>query len=155
MLGHSITRREVILLVVLSLLFGLFLQFDLSLRFTDASGSDSLLGVKLGFGRTSRDEWYDGRPDRAGDRWLDDVVEAGANSHAGNKVAGMTESKLHWTVSGAPITEVLAHAPGESVFLCAISLRRGERQQMLMGLCRVDDLRPGVSVQGDVVHCHG
>lgn len=115
------TRREIILVLVLTTLLGLFLQFDLSLRFTDSKGSDSLFGFKVGFGNRNRDDDYAWDDDRrlgssgrvsGSDRWLEDV-EAGVKHSKTAKIAGMAEAKLRWGEDGAPRTEVLAHAPGE------------------------------------------
>lgn len=113
------TKRDFLIVLTITLLFGLFLQFDLSLRFTDSSGSDSLLGVKLGFGGR-RDDWEDERASRPyantggrGDRWLMDV-ETGVK-YAGERAASMGEAKVRWGEEGAHRTEVLAHAPGESI----------------------------------------
>ncbi|EIW72763.1 hypothetical protein TREMEDRAFT_41962 [Tremella mesenterica DSM 1558] len=112
------TRREVLLVIILTLLMGLFMQFDLSLRFTDASGSDSLLGFKVGFGRGGRsEEWdEDDRPTKTGDKWLEHV-ELGAKHGGSNQMTGMTDAKVRWAEQeGAPRTEVLAHAPGWTIF---------------------------------------
>jgi len=110
------TRRDFILILVVTLLLGLFLQFDLSLRFTDSTGSDSLFGVKLGFGGRRGDGWEDDdRPAtglRGSDRWLEDVKTGVKSSPQGG---GMAEAKIRWGEEGAVRTEVLAHAPGRSL----------------------------------------
>ena len=108
------TKRDFIIILIVTLVLGLFLQFDFSLRFTDSSGSNSLLGVKLGFGgRRGGDNWEDDdRPrSNAGDRWLSDV-ETGVRSASNARAAGMAETKVRWGEEGAVRTEVLAHAPG-------------------------------------------
>ncbi|WVR05900.1 hypothetical protein IAU60_002926 [Kwoniella sp. DSM 27419] len=108
------TRREIILIIVFTTLLGLFLQFDLSGQFTDTRGSDSLLGFKVGFGGRGGDgREGDGRI--SGDRWSDDV-DAGIKFGKTDKIAGMSEAKVRWGEGGATQTEVLAHAPGWTIF---------------------------------------
>jgi hypothetical protein len=108
------TRRDIYLVVLLTILFGLFLQFDLSLRFTDSQGAKSLLGFKVGFGgHGSEDDWEDERS--KGGAWIED---ASTGSKNGNKQNGMAEAKIRWGEEGAVRTEVLAHAPGEFVTSC-------------------------------------
>ncbi|WVQ97454.1 hypothetical protein IAU59_004567 [Kwoniella sp. CBS 9459] len=112
------TRREIILVLILTTLLGLFLQFDLSLRFTDSRGSDSLLGFKVGFGGRTEDEWDDERRltgGRGEDRWLEDV-ETGVKYSKTAKIASMAEAKVKWGEEGATRTEVLGHAPGWTIF---------------------------------------
>ncbi|WVQ82768.1 hypothetical protein IAT38_004900 [Cryptococcus sp. DSM 104549] len=113
------TRREIILVLTLTVLLGLFLQFDLSLRFTDSSGSDSLFGFKVGFGNRREDEWDEDRRvsgNRGSNRWLEDV-ETGVEFSKTTRIAGMAEAKVKWDAEeGAPRTEVLAHAPGWTIF---------------------------------------
>lgn len=112
------TRRDLVIVLVVTTLLGLVLQFDFSLRFSDSNGSNSLLGFKVGFGGRQGD-WDDGddfgrsRTGAGGkDRWLQDV-ETGVKYAASEKVVGMGEVKAKWGEEGAPRTEVLAHAPGE------------------------------------------
>ncbi len=115
------TRRDILLILILTTLFGLFLQLDFSLRFTDSSGSNSLLGFKVGFGgRPSGkgDEDWDevgqaypaakGPKDTSDSDWLNNV-ETGAKAA---RLAGMDEARVYWGDEGAVRTEVLAHAPG-------------------------------------------
>lgn len=106
------TRREILLVIILTVILGLFLQFDLSLRFTDSSGSDSLLGFKVGFGRGGReDEFYD----REGGRehgWLEDE-EDDLKISKGKELTSMSGAKQRWGDEGPARTEVMAHAPGE------------------------------------------
>ncbi|OCF34056.1 hypothetical protein I316_04403 [Kwoniella heveanensis BCC8398] len=112
------TRREIILVLILTTILGLFLQFDLSLRFTDSKGSDSLLGFKVGFGGRREDEWDDERRltgGRGEDRWLEDV-ETGVRYSKTAKIASMAEAKVKWGDEGATRTEVLGHAPGWTIF---------------------------------------
>ncbi|WRT64161.1 uncharacterized protein IL334_001090 [Kwoniella shivajii] len=111
------TRREIVLVLVLTTLLGLLLQFDLSLKFTDTKGTDSLLGFKVGFG--NRQDWEtDVRSGRIGnggsdDRWLEDI-ERGAKAA---KIAGMSEAKIKWDEEGgSTMTQVLGHAPGWTIF---------------------------------------
>ncbi|GFZ43519.1 hypothetical protein JCM24511_01239 [Saitozyma sp. JCM 24511] len=115
------TRRDLVIVLVVTTLLGLVLQFDFSLRFSDSNGSNSLLGFKVGFGGRQGD-WDDGddfgrsRTGAGGkDRWLQDV-ETGVKYAASEKVVGMGEVKAKWGEEGAPRTEVLAHAPGWTVF---------------------------------------
>jgi hypothetical protein len=118
MVSFHPTRRDLVIVLVVTTLLGLVLQFDFSLRFSDSNGSNSLLGFKVGFGGRQGD-WDDaddfGRS-RTGaggkDRWLQDV-ETGVKYAASEKVVGMGEVKAKWGEEGAPRTEVLAHAPGE------------------------------------------
>lgn len=109
------TRREITLGIILTVLFGLFLQFDLSLRFADASDADSLLGLKLGFGHGRDDSSAGARSGKGngkGDKWLQDV-ETGILHAKGQGAVSMAESKVRWGSEGAVRTEVLGHAPGE------------------------------------------
>ncbi|TYJ52838.1 hypothetical protein B9479_006561 [Cryptococcus floricola] len=96
------TRRELILVLVLTLLFGLLLHLDLPLRLTDSAPGYSNLS----------DE---GRKGRGGERWLQDV-ENGVEFSKAAKIAGMAEAKVKWGEQGAHRTEVLAHAPGWTIF---------------------------------------
>lgn len=113
------TKRDVLIGLIVTLVLGLFLQFDLSLRFTDSSGSDSLLGFKVGFGGrkgSSGGEWEDDdRPRIGADRWLESV-ETGEKLSKMEKVAGMAEAKVKWGEEGATRSQVLAHAPGKLPF---------------------------------------
>lgn len=104
------TRREILLVIILTVILGLFLQFDLSLRFTDSSGSDSLLGFKVGFGR-GRDEWYDREGGREGG-WLEDE-EDDIKVSKGKELTSMSDAKQRWGNEGPARTEVMAHAPGQ------------------------------------------
>ncbi|WWD17859.1 hypothetical protein CI109_102303 [Kwoniella shandongensis] len=115
------TRREIILVITMTVLLGLFLQFDLSLRFKDSTGSDSLFGFKVGFGNGNRhnDDWSSSSSSAGGggggDRWVDEV-ETGVEHSKTAKIAGMAEAKVRWGEEGAPRTTVLAHAPGWTIF---------------------------------------
>lgn len=110
------TKRDFIVVLAVTLLLGLFLQFDFSLRFTDSSGSDSLFGVKLGFGGRRGDDWEDDdRPAGrigGGGAWLEDVDDKQGGGKGGG-VVSMGQMKVKWGEEGAVRTEVLAHAPGE------------------------------------------
>ncbi|KAK4683449.1 hypothetical protein P7C73_g6815, partial [Tremellales sp. Uapishka_1] len=99
------TRRDLVLILCLTLLFALFLQLDLGLRYTDSP----LLG-KLGFGgRGGHANAMLGQDDRSSDRWAEDA-EVSA------QVGGMGDAKIRWGSEGAPRTEVMAHAPGWTIF---------------------------------------
>lgn len=134
------TRREILLVICLTVVLGLFLQFDLSLRFTDASGSDSLLGFKVGFGRGGRngEDWDDGRGGRGGkgDKWLSDV-EAGVAFAKGKEVVSMAESKVKWGDQGAVRTEVLGHAPGEHLGSSLLSIAIPQPGCLVVSLDRI------------------
>jgi len=147
------TRRDILLILIITTLFGLFLQLDFSLRFTDSSGSNSLLGFKVGFGgRPDRnDDWdevgegenssYGGSSSGSGGKgkkgkggaggdWTDNI-EVGAKAA---RLAGMDEAKVYWGEEGATRTEVLAHAPGLFVFQVVLDGCRA----VLRAVCRVD-----------------
>lgn len=113
------------LVIILTLLMGLFMQFDMSVRFHDASGQDSLLGLKVGFGRGSgnggasgskQDGWdeVDRGYGSSKETWLEHV-ETGVKYAPADQIAGMADAKIRWDEEGAPRTEVLAHAPGKSL----------------------------------------
>lgn len=82
-------------------LFGLFLQLDLSFRFTDSRGSDSLLGFKLGIGGRRHSLW------ESSGHGYDEV------SPLSSSTITVADVKVKWGDEGAPRTSVLAHAPGE------------------------------------------
>ncbi|KAL7422448.1 hypothetical protein Q5752_003096 [Cryptotrichosporon argae] len=108
------TRRDCLLVLTLTALFGLFLQLDRSV--VDAARADSLLGLGLGFGGAGAGsrQTYDQLRDKGADDWLDDV-EVGAK-HASAATHAMADAKAHWGDEGALRTEVLAHAPGWTIF---------------------------------------
>ncbi|WVQ70868.1 hypothetical protein IAR50_000393 [Cryptococcus sp. DSM 104548] len=95
------TRRELILLLTLTLLFGLLLHLDLPLRLTDSAGY-------TGYSDDGR------KAHGGGERWLEDI-ETGVEYSKAAKIAGMAEAKVKWGDAGAH-TEVLAHAPGWTIF---------------------------------------
>lgn len=100
-----------LLFLIILVLFGLFLQLDLSFRFTDSRGADSLLGFKLGIGggRTSK---YD--LGRTGGR----KVSGGDSADlAGKVIAGVSDAKIRWDDEGGALrSKVPAHAPGWTIF---------------------------------------
>lgn len=105
------TRRDLLLVLTLTVLFGLFLQLDLSLRFTDASGSDSLFGFKLGLGGGGDREWA---PDEKGHH----VGEKNqAAQIEGFKELQMTDGKTKWDHGVGLHSEVIQHAPGMSYMI--------------------------------------
>jgi hypothetical protein len=106
------TRREILLVIVLTLILGLFLQFDLSVRFTESPRSEYLPNLQLGYGR--------GRPSLESERkgghgaWLDDDEEDEVKKiQRGKEVTSMADAKLRWGEEGPARTEVMAHAPGK------------------------------------------
>ncbi|WWC58710.1 uncharacterized protein I303_101254 [Kwoniella dejecticola CBS 10117] len=107
------TRREIVLVLILTTLMCFILQFDLSLKFTDSKGSDSLLGFKVGFGNRYENEWDNKRiPSTAGSS--SDDPDVGAKTA---KIAGMSEAKVKWDDKGGnTMTTVLGHAPGWTIF---------------------------------------
>jgi hypothetical protein len=104
------TRREILLVIILTVILGLFLQFDLSVRFTDSPKSDYLPALKLGYGRGGSNGDDQARPDGHG-AWLEDE-EDDIKITKGKEVTSMSESKLRWGKEGPARTEVMAHAPG-------------------------------------------
>jgi len=101
------TRRDILLFLIILVLFGLFLQLDLSFRFTDSKGSDSFLGFKLGVGGGRRHGGYDSTRSRI--QAVNDYGEAGV----GRIITGVSEVKVKWGDEGAIRTTVPQHAPGE------------------------------------------
>lgn len=106
------TRREIILVLSMTVLLGLFLQFD-SIRLTDSDSSDSLLRFRPSFGHRRQDDCGESFRGKEPEKWLEDVDTEGFPK--AGKVAGMAETKVKWGEQGAPRTQVLAHAPGESL----------------------------------------
>ncbi|TXT11229.1 hypothetical protein VHUM_01980 [Vanrija humicola] len=106
-MSWHVTRRDILLILILIVLFGLFLQLDLSFRFTNSSGSDSLLGFRLGVG--GRKGWGH----NSGTHRLPDLTE---EAREGGVTAGISDAKVKWGDEGAQRTEVLAHAPGWTIF---------------------------------------
>ena len=112
------TRREILLVIILTVILGLFLQFDLSLRFAEPSNSGTLPRVKVGFGRGGdRDDWYDqsGSRKEAGS-WLGDEEDDPRISR-GKQLTSMSDAKQRWGEEGPARTEVMAHAPGTSILV--------------------------------------
>ena len=108
------TRREILLVVILTVILGLFLQFDLSLRFAEPSSTGTLPRVKVGFGRGGdRDEWYQHSGNRKEAAWLGDE-EDDARISRGKQLTSMSDAKQRWGAEGPARTEVMAHAPGTS-----------------------------------------
>lgn len=139
------TRREIILVLTTTVLLSLFLQFD-SIRFTDPGSPDSFLGFRTGFGHRRQDDWGECSKGKEQGKWLEDVdAEVGFPKAA--KVAGVAEAKVKWGEQGAPRTQVLAHAPGES-----LRLRKPSGTAFIV-LCRLDNIRWCLFVQRNMVHC--
>jgi hypothetical protein len=104
-MGWHVTRSHLLVALSVIVLFGLFLQLDLSFRFTDSRGSDSLLGFKLGIGGRRHSVW-DSPSSRHG---YDE------NSPLLSQAITVADVKVKWGEEGAPRTSVLAHAPGWTV----------------------------------------
>jgi hypothetical protein len=102
------TRREILLVLILTVILGLFLQFDLSVRFTDSPKSDYLPSLSYGYGRGSGGD--QSRPDGHG-AWLEDE-EDDIKVQKGKEMTTMSDAKLRWGQEGPVRTEVMAHAPG-------------------------------------------
>jgi hypothetical protein len=100
------TRREILLVIILTVILGLFLQFDLSVRIAESPKSDYLPKLKLGYGRGKEES----RPQR--ESWLGDEDEVDPVISKGKVVTSMSDSKLRWGEEGPARTEVMAHAPG-------------------------------------------
>ncbi|WVN85397.1 uncharacterized protein L203_100543 [Cryptococcus depauperatus CBS 7841] len=111
------TRREIFIVLTLFVLLTLFLQFDIPLHLANLPGSGSLLGSRMGFNNRYEDGWDERRltDGKGGDRWLGDI-EATARLSKTGRIAGMAEAKVKWSERGIPKTEVLAHAPGWTIF---------------------------------------
>jgi hypothetical protein len=101
------TRREILLVIILTVILGLFLQFDLSVRLAESPKSDYLPKLKLGYGRGKEEST---RPQR--ESWLGDEDEVDVVIQKGKVVTSMSDSKLRWGEEGPARTEVMAHAPG-------------------------------------------
>jgi hypothetical protein len=99
MTSFNPTKRDLLIVLAVTTVLGLLLQFD-TFRFADGAGGSTLLGSGGNF--------------RAGDGdgWLESV-ETGARYAAMEKIAGMGQNKVKWGEGGAMETEVLAHAPGK------------------------------------------
>lgn len=107
------TRREILLVIILTLILGLFLQFDLSVRFTEPSKSDYLPNLSIDYGRGKGP--LEKELERQGGQgaWLEDLDEEEASKiQKGKVVTSMAEAKLRWGQEGPARTEVMGHAPG-------------------------------------------
>ncbi|BEJ16657.1 hypothetical protein CspHIS471_0600580 [Cutaneotrichosporon sp. HIS471] len=104
-MGWHVTRSQILVVLSVLVLFGLFLQLDLSFRFTDSRGSNSLLGLKVGIGGRRHSVW-DSPSSRHG---YDE------NSPLSSHTVTVADVKVKWGEEGAPRTSVLAHAPGWTV----------------------------------------
>lgn len=105
------TRREILLVIILTVILGLFLQFDLSVRLAESPKSNYLPNLKLGYGR-GKEEFT-----RPRESWLGDEDEVDGVIQKGKIVTSMSDSKLRWGEEGPARTEVMAHAPGTSLAL--------------------------------------
>ncbi|GMK58483.1 hypothetical protein CspeluHIS016_0505150 [Cutaneotrichosporon spelunceum] len=103
-MGWHVTRSHLLVALSVLVLFGLFLQLDLSFRFTDSRGSNSLLGLKLGIGGGRHSVW-----DSSSRHGYDE------NSPLSSQAITVSDVKVKWGAEGAPRTSVLAHAPGWTV----------------------------------------
>ena len=115
------TRREILLVIILTVILGLFLQFDLSVRIAESPKSDYLPSLKLGYGRGKEESR---RPQR--ESWLGDEDEVDVIIQKGKVVTSMSDAKLRWGDEGPARTEVMAHAPGTSY---AVSVRARADEQ--------------------------
>lgn len=101
--------------------------------FTDPDSSDSLLRFRMGFGHRCQDDWGENSRGEERGKWIEDVdTEVGFPKAA--KIAGMAETKVKWGEQGPPRTQVLAHAPGESLGYGNIC------EQHLSIVCRLDSI---------------
>ena len=98
------TKRDLLLVLSVFFVLGLFLQFDFSLRFDYSQNGRA----KHGSAAWEAEREAGGKHGK----FLEDV-KAGVKASEGRIVAGMTEAKVKWGEEGAIRTEVLAHAPGE------------------------------------------
>lgn len=111
-MGLHPTRREILLVIILTVILGLFLQFDLSLRFAQPSNTGTLPRFQIGYGRGGdRDEWYEREGSRNG-AWLEDE-EDDLKISKGKELTSMSDAKQRWGAEGPARTEVMAHAPGK------------------------------------------
>lgn len=107
------TKRDLLIVLVVTTVLGLLLQFD-TIRLTESGGGlSSLNGVGSHDGSGV---WDDRERVKGGDSWLESV-ETGARYAAMEKIAGMGQNKVKWGEGGAMETEVLAHAPGTFLLL--------------------------------------
>jgi hypothetical protein len=110
------TRREILLVIILTVILGLFLQFDLSVRITESPKSDYLPSLKLGYGRGGSQFDEDSRPSRHGhESWLGDEDDEDVVVQKGKVITSMSDTKLRWGKEGPARTKVMAHAPGKSL----------------------------------------
>lgn len=105
------TKRDLLIVLSVTTLLGVLLQFD-TFRSTDSGGSIPSLST-IGSHKGGGGSWDDRERVAGGDSWLESV-ETGARYAAMEKIAGMGQNKVKWGEGGAMETEVLAHAPGES-----------------------------------------
>lgn len=106
------TKRDLLIVLAVTSLLGLFLQFD-AFRLTESSGSYQSIG-SISSHAGGGGSWDDRERVKGGDSWLESV-ETGARYAAMEKIAGMGQNKVKWGEGGAMETEVLAHAPGPSI----------------------------------------
>lgn len=144
-MGWHVTRNHLLVGLGVIVLFGLFLQLDLSFRFTDSRGSDSLLGFKLGIGGRRHSVW-----DSSNRGGYDEVTPSSAS------VVTVADVKIKWGEEGAPRTTVLAHAPGE--FVCtardSVDQTRDASSMFAADSHRMDRVRRHLPLQWDVVRRH-
>ncbi|WWC86270.1 uncharacterized protein L201_001143 [Kwoniella dendrophila CBS 6074] len=106
------TRREIVLVSILSTLMLLLVQFDLKTQPSESS----LLGFKVGFsGNNGWDSNSNLRKPISSDSFDEDDE---SNPHAKtSRIAGMSEAKIKWDDEGSStMTKVLGHAPGWTIF---------------------------------------
>lgn len=105
------TKRDLLIVLIVTTIIGLLLQFDtFRLSDTDNSSSSSFIGG-VSHHPGGSGSWDDRERVKGGDSWLESV-ETGARYAAMEKIAGMGQNKVKWGEGGAMETEVLAHAPG-------------------------------------------
>jgi hypothetical protein len=144
-MGWHVTRSHLLVALSVIVLFGLFLQLDLSFRFTDSRGSDSLLGFKLGIGGRRHSVW-DSPSSRHG---YDE------NSPLLSQAITVADVKVKWGEEGAPRTSVLAHAPGEFDQQSPSQLDASTLPGAQLTRPRMDSSRRHLPLQRDVVRRYG
>lgn len=131
-MGLHVTRSHLLVALSVIVLFGLFLQLDLSFRFTDSRGGDSLLGFKLGIGGRRHSVW-----DNSPRHGYDEVAPSSLST------VTVADVKVKWGDEGPPRTTVLAHAPGEfnqDAPGTRARLQRATRANSVTGWTVLDDI---------------
>ncbi|OCF73830.1 hypothetical protein I204_05675 [Kwoniella mangroviensis CBS 8886] len=110
MASYHPTRREIVLVLILTTIVVLIIQFDLSSTFSNSVSRGPGSGFTIGFD-SSRNSRISNPSGGSEEDWIDELHSKTS------KIAGMSEAKIKWDEEGAgSMTQVLAHAPGWTVF---------------------------------------